>query len=94
MLPVQAKMTPFAENLLPSTGDCSETVISLHSLNGVGLRNSMPLLWMETVSANGVIVACTGSKHAGFHVSMLFTDMTPQAQTRLVAMARTPFGTA
>ena len=45
-------------------------------------------------SANGVIVACSGSKHAGFHVSMIFTDMTPQAQTRLVAMARTPFGTA
>ena len=43
-------------------------------------------------SANGVIVACSGSKHAGFHVSMLFTSLTPQAQTQLGAMARTPFG--
>jgi hypothetical protein len=40
------------------------------------------------LSANGVIVACSGNKHAGFHVSMLFTDLTPQAQARLSAMAR------
>jgi hypothetical protein len=44
-------------------------------------------------SANGVIVACTGTKHAGYHVSMLFTDLTPNAQARLGAMARSPFGT-
>jgi PilZ domain len=41
------------------------------------------------VSANGVIVACSGNKHAGFHVSMLFTSLTPQTQARLSAMART-----
>ena len=41
------------------------------------------------ISANGVIVACSGNKHAGFHVSMLFTDLSPQAQARLGAMART-----
>src|SRR6476661_5202937 len=51
-------MTPLAENLLPSSGDCSETVISLHSVKGWGLRNSMPLLWMETVSADNSSFAC------------------------------------
>lgn len=41
------------------------------------------------LSANGVIVACSGSKHAGYHVSVLFTNLSPQAQARLNAMART-----
>ena len=40
------------------------------------------------ISANGVIVACSGNRHLGFHVSMLFTDLTPQEQARLSAMAR------
>ena len=44
-------------------------------------------------SSNGVIVACTGNKHAGFHVSMLFTNMSTQSRERLDAMARSPFGT-
>jgi phage baseplate assembly protein gpV len=44
-------------------------------------------------SSNGVIVACTGNKHAGYHISMLFTDMSPSARERLGAMARSPFGT-
>lgn len=41
------------------------------------------------LSANGVIVACSGNKHLGFHVSMLFTDLTPQTAARLGALART-----
>jgi hypothetical protein len=40
------------------------------------------------LSANGVIVACSGNRHLGFHVSMLFTDLTPSEQARLSAMAR------
>jgi hypothetical protein len=40
------------------------------------------------LSANGVIVACSGNRHLGFHVSMLFTDLTAQEQARLNAMAR------
>jgi hypothetical protein len=40
------------------------------------------------VSTNGVIVACSGNRHLGFHVSMLFTDLTSQEQARLHAMAR------
>jgi hypothetical protein len=39
-----------------------------------------------------VIVACTGNKHAGYHVSMIFTSMTAQAQKELVMMAQSPFG--
>jgi len=40
------------------------------------------------VNCNGVVIACTGSKHAGYHVSMVFTSMTKQAQARLSSMAQ------
>jgi hypothetical protein len=40
------------------------------------------------VNCNGVVIACTGSKHAGYHVSMVFTSLTKQAQARLSEMAQ------
>jgi hypothetical protein len=39
------------------------------------------------VHCNGVVIACTGSKHAGYHVSMIFTGLSRQAQARLNQMA-------
>ena len=44
------------------------------------------------VSCHGVVVGCTGSKHSGYHVSMLFTSLTPQAEKQLGVMARSEFG--
>jgi hypothetical protein len=44
------------------------------------------------VNCNGVVIACTGNKHAGYHVSMIFTSMTKQAQARLSSMAQTKIG--
>ncbi len=86
--------------------ELSADTVSIHK-SGIEFRSPTPFNeWSEMTvslqspvdggkfSANGVIVACTGSKHAGFHVSMLFTELTPQAQARLGDMARTPFGTA
>lgn len=40
-----------------------------------------------SVSCSGVVVDCTGNKHMGYRVSMVFTGMTPQAELRLAAMA-------
>jgi hypothetical protein len=40
-----------------------------------------------TVHCTGVVIACTGNKHAGYHVSMVFTSLSRQAQERLNAMA-------
>jgi hypothetical protein len=40
------------------------------------------------VNCNGVVIACTGTKHAGYHVSMVFTSLTKQAQARLSTMAQ------
>ena len=39
------------------------------------------------VNCTGVVIACTGNKHAGYVVSMIFTDMSRQAQARLQQMS-------
>ena len=44
------------------------------------------------VSCHGVVVGCAGSKHSGYHVSMLFTSMTPEAEKQVGVMARSEFG--
>ncbi|MGB9603110.1 MAG: hypothetical protein ACPMAG_10010, partial [Limisphaerales bacterium] len=37
---------------------------------------------------DGVVVACAGSKHTGYNVTMLFTSMNSVAQTQLAHFAR------
>jgi hypothetical protein len=89
-----------------ATLELSTETVSIHK-SGIEFRSPQPFTeWSEmtvslqspldgtTFSSNGVIVACTGNKHAGFHVSMIFTDLTPQSQAQLGAMVRSPFGTA
>src|SRR3954469_24072702 len=39
------------------------------------------------VHCNGVVIACTGNKHTGYHVSMVFMNLSKQAQARLSEMA-------
>jgi hypothetical protein len=36
---------------------------------------------------SGVVISCTGNRHTGYHVSMIFTGLSKQAQARLEAMA-------
>ena len=78
--------------------------VSIHK-SGIEFRSPAPFNeWSEMtvslqspldgskLSCNGVVVACAGSKHAGYHVSMLFTGVTPQAEKRLGIMAHSEFG--
>ena len=44
------------------------------------------------LQCSGVVIACSGSKHAGYRVSMVFTSLTEQAQTQLNTMARSELG--
>src|SRR2546421_3904617 len=44
------------------------------------------------VNCNGVVISCTGNKHTGYHVSMVFTGLTKQAQARLSQMAYSQIG--
>jgi len=39
------------------------------------------------VNCSGVVIACTGNKHIGYHISMVFTSLSRQAQTRLNQMS-------
>lgn len=67
--------------------------------SGIEFRSPTPFAsWTEmTVSlqppegghvrCSGVVVACSGNKHVGFHVSMVFTGLSKQAESKLAAMA-------
>jgi len=76
----------------------TEDNVVIHK-NGIEFRSPAPFAsWTEmtvtlkspedgTVNCSGVVISCSGSKHAGYHVSMVFTGMSKQAQTRLSMMA-------
>ena len=73
--------------------------------NGSEFRSATPFTeWAEMtltlqspgdggrVHCTGVVIACTGSRHTGYHVSMVFTGLSKQAQARLTTMAFVPLG--
>jgi hypothetical protein len=39
------------------------------------------------VHCSGVVISCTGNKHASYHISMVFTGMSKQAEARLSVLA-------
>ena len=66
---------------------------------GIEFRSATPFsLWAEMTltlqspldhakfHCNGVVIACTGNKHTGYHVSMVFTGLSKQAEARLTAL--------
>jgi hypothetical protein len=42
------------------------------------------------INCTGVVISCSGSKHTGYHISMVFTSLSKQAQARLNQMAQSP----
>jgi hypothetical protein len=44
------------------------------------------------VNCSGVVIACSGNRHAGYHVAMVFTGLSKQAQTRLTSMSHSELG--
>jgi len=68
--------------------------------NGIEFRSGTPFSpWAEMtltlqsprdssrIHCNGVVIACTGNKHTGYHISMVFTGLSKHAEARLSAMA-------
>jgi len=37
----------------------------------------------EHLTCNGVVVSCSGNRHTGFQIAMVFTGMSPQHQQQL-----------
>ncbi|HWI56760.1 MAG TPA: hypothetical protein VNZ22_06010 [Bacillota bacterium] len=76
----------------------SPDAVVIHK-NGIEFRSLAPFSpWAEMtltlqapdggkVHCNGVVIACSGNKHAGYHVSMVFTGLSKQAEARLSALA-------
>ena len=44
------------------------------------------------VHCTGVVISCSGNKHTGYHVSLVFTSLSKQAQARLTTMAYSDLG--
>ena len=84
--------------------DLSPNSVIVHK-SGIEFRSAMPFSeWAEMtmtlqspgddgrVHCTGVVISCTGNKHAGYHVSMVFTGLSKQAEARLSTMANPPLG--
>ncbi len=82
----------------------SPDAVIIHK-NGIEFRSAAPFSpWAEMtltlqsprdnskVHCNGVVISCTGNKHAGYHVSMVFTGLSKHAEARLSAMAFSQLG--
>ena len=39
------------------------------------------------IECSGVVIACSGNRHTGYHVSLVFTSLSRQAEARLISMA-------
>ena len=84
--------------------ELSTDSVSVHK-SGIEFRSPTPFNeWTEMTVAlqsphdstklqcSGVVIACSGNKHTGYRVSMVFTHVTEQAQARLDLMARSVLG--
>ena len=76
----------------------SHEAVVIHK-SGIEFRSPTPLTaWTEMtvelatrengrVNCTGVVIACAGNKHTGYHISMVFTGLSKQAEARLSALA-------
>ena len=84
--------------------ELSTDAVSVHK-SGIEFRSPTPFHeWTEMTVAlrspqdggnlqcSGVVIACSGNKHAGFRVSMVFTHISDQAQAQLNSLARSTLG--
>jgi hypothetical protein len=83
--------------------ELSSDTVAVHK-SGIEFRSPTPFVpWTEMtvalaspregkVHCTGVVVNCSGNKHLGYRVSMLFTSLTRQAQAQLDVMARSEVG--
>ena len=84
--------------------ELSTDAVSVHK-SGIEFRSPTPFNeWTEMTVAlqspqgggrlqcSGVVIACSGNKHAGYRISMVFTHVSEQAQETLNSLARSTLG--
>lgn len=82
---------------------CANSVV-VHR-NGIEFRSPTPFTeWAEmtvqlassqedsSIECSGVVVSCFGNKHIGYQVSMVFTNLSKQAEAGLSALAGSELG--
>lgn len=73
--------------LSPTSFRIRKNGIEFKSENEVSMWTEMTmelqLPGTKSFSCGGVVVACTGNRHTGFNVSLVFTSVSKQAQERL-----------
>jgi len=87
---VEARQTRLS--LTPDSVIIHKSGIEFRSVTGFAPWTEMTLTLQSPrgdgkVNCTGVVISCTGSKHTGYHVSMVFTNLSKQAQARLSLMA-------
>lgn len=65
----------------------SETAVPQWKELTVELRSPVD---RSTLQGTGVVVDCTGNRHTGYVVSLMFLHLSPENQRRLTAMAEQP----
>jgi len=84
--------------------ELSSEAVVVHK-SGIEFRSPVPFSpWTEMtvalqsprdgsrVQCSGVVIGCSGNKHTGYGISLVFTSVSRQAQSRLNVMARSPLG--
>jgi hypothetical protein len=84
--------------------ELSTDAVSVHK-SGIEFRSPTPFNeWTEMtvglqsppdggrLQCSGVVIACSGNKHTGYRISMIFTHISEQAQARLNSMAHSDLG--
>jgi hypothetical protein len=87
---VEARQTRLS--LTPDSVIIHKNGIEFRSVSGFSPWTEMTLTLQSPrgdgkVNCTGVVISCTGNKHTGYHVSMVFTNLSKQAQARLSLMA-------
>jgi len=84
--------------------ELSTEMVSIHR-NGIEFRSPQPFKeWSEMtvalssnddgsrISCHGVIGACAGNRHSGYHISMVFTGLNSETERQLGSMVRSTLG--
>jgi hypothetical protein len=89
-LTVQARQTRLT--LAPSEVRVRKNGVEFRSATAIAAWTEMTVTLQSNrdagkVHCTGVVVACTGDRHSGYSVSMVFTSLSKQAQARLNLLA-------
>lgn len=101
----KASATGLSENVVVQGRQASLTLsedsVLIHR-GGIEFRSPAPFnTWTEmnvslrardngVINCAGVVISCSGNRHSGYHVSMVFTSLSKQAQARLNALSQSP----